>query len=357
MPNVLDRILSLFGRNSSPDLSDTLPPGAHAAVEAAPASESAQPAEVEPGAATVPNMPAAAAATRPPELSATSPLPPEPPPAADDTQPTGTAGNGGGGLAPKRLRFGIAQHVGRVRSHNEDVLLVFTGELAGLEAMPSFGLFVVADGMGGHALGERASGIAARTLARSVLQSVLPSLLADPRESVDRPSLREVMETATNTANEAVFEGVPEGGGTTLTCALIIGHQVFLSHVGDSRAYLLAGDAFEQVTRDHSLVQRLQELGQLSAAEAAIHPQRNVLYRAIGQGEGLEIDLDSRRLPPGSMLLLCSDGLWGLVPNDHMAALIRQASGPQAACEALVAAANQAGGPDNITAVIVQLPQ
>ena len=259
-------------------------------------------------------------------------------------------------LAPKRMIVGIAQHVGRVRTHNEDVLLAFQGELAGLEAMPHFGLFVVADGMGGHALGERASGIAARTLARGVLEGVLPSLLADPQNDSDRPSLAEVMESAMSAANTAVFSGVPEGGGTTLTCALVIGEQVVLSHVGDSRAYIITPDSFEQLTRDHSLVQRLQELGQLSAAEAAVHPQRNVLYRAVGQGEGLEVDVDSRRLPPGAVMLLCSDGLWGLVPDDRIQSLIRQSANPQAACEALVAAANAAGGPDNITAVMVQLP-
>jgi protein phosphatase len=259
-------------------------------------------------------------------------------------------------LAPKRLIVGIAQHVGRVRTHNEDVLLAFHGELAGLEAMPHFGLFVVADGMGGHALGERASGIAARTLARSVLEGVLPSLLADPKGDADRPSLAEVMESAMAAANTAVFSGVPEGGGTTLTCALIIGEQIVLSHVGDSRAYIITPDSFEQLTRDHSLVQRLQELGQLSAAEAAVHPQRNVLYRAVGQGEGLEVDVDSRRLPSGSVIMLCSDGLWGLVPDDRIQTLIRQSANPQAACEALVAAANAAGGPDNITAVMIQLP-
>jgi protein phosphatase len=164
------------------------------------------------------------------------------------------------------------------------------------------------------------------------------------------------METAMAAANRAVFSGVPEGGGTTLTCALVIGQQLVLSHVGDSRAYVITPDGFEQLTRDHSLVQRLQELGQLSAAEAAIHPQRNVLYRAIGQGEGLEVDIASRRLASGSMLLLCSDGLWGLVPDDRIQEMIRQAASPQAACEALVAAANAAGGPDNITAVLVRLP-
>jgi PPM family protein phosphatase len=260
-------------------------------------------------------------------------------------------------LAPKRLIIGLAQHVGRVRTHNEDVLLAFTGELAGLESMPHFGLFVVADGMGGHALGELASSIAARTVAREALNHILPFLLANPDTETDRPSLQEIMEQAMNAANQAVFAGVPEGGGTTLTCALLIGEQVVLSHVGDSRAYLITPDKFEQLTRDHSLVQRLQELGQLSAAEAAVHPQRNVLYRAVGQGDGLEVDVESHRLAPGGSLLLCSDGLWGLVPNDHIQTLVRQAPSLQAACEALVAAANTAGGPDNITAVMVQLPQ
>jgi protein phosphatase len=283
--------------------------------------------------------------------NATVPLPELP-----NTVPMETLKTAPASLAPKRLVIGIAQHVGRVRSHNEDVLLVFSGELAGLEAMPHFGLFVVADGMGGHALGERASGIAARTMARTTLEGVLPSLLADPKGENDGPSLTEVMETAMNAANRAVFSGVPEGGGTTLTCALVIGEQVVLSHVGDSRAYIITPDSFEQLTRDHSLVQRLQELGQLSPAEAAIHPQRNVLYRAVGQGEGLEVDIDSRRLGPGAVLLLCSDGLWSLVPDDRIEGLIRQSPHPQAACEALVAAANAAGGPDNITAVMIQLP-
>jgi serine/threonine protein phosphatase PrpC len=260
-------------------------------------------------------------------------------------------------LAPKHLIVGIAQHVGRVRAHNEDVLLSFTGELAGLDSMPHFGLFVVADGMGGHALGERASGIAARTVAREALGQILPFLLAYPDPDTERPSLQEIMEQAMNSANQAVFAGVPEGGGTTLTCALLIGEQVVLSHVGDSRAYLITPDSFEQLTRDHSLVQRLQELGQLSAAEAAVHPQRNVLYRAVGQGDGLEVDVEAHRLPPGGALLLCSDGLWGLVPNERIQTVIRQAPSLQAACEALVAAANAAGGPDNITAVMVQLPQ
>jgi serine/threonine protein phosphatase PrpC len=256
---------------------------------------------------------------------------------------------------PKRLTLGIAQDVGHVRDHNEDVLLVFTGELGGLETMPNLGLFVVADGMGGHSLGERASGIAARTVARSILNQILPSLLADPQADTERPLLKDVMESAMTAANSAVVTGVPEGG-TTLTCALVLGEHVILSHVGDSRAYIITEETFEQVTRDHSLVQRLKELGQITSDEAAVHPQRSVLYRAVGQGEGLEVDVIQRRLPPGASLLLCSDGLWGLVPDHKILEVVRSAPSPQSACEQLVEAANAAGGPDNITAVMVQLP-
>jgi protein phosphatase len=261
----------------------------------------------------------------------------------------------GGGVLPKRLTVGIAQDVGRARSHNEDVLISFTGELGGLESMPNFGLFVVADGMGGHSQGERASSIAARTLARSVLEQILPSLLADPQANTERPMLSEVMENATCAANSAVLKIVPDGG-TTLTGALVLGEQVILSHVGDSRAYIITSEGIEQLTRDHSLVQRLKELGQITADEAATHPQRSVLYKAVGQSEGLEVDVISRRLPPGAILLLCSDGLWSLVADGLIYELVRKTTTLQLAGEALVAAANAAGGPDNITAVLVQLP-
>jgi protein phosphatase len=290
-----------------------------------------------------------------------------PPPATDITDPDATVplpelsprlADENGKLplpSPTRFTVGLAQHVGQVRTHNEDVLLAFTGELNGLEPMPHIGLFVVADGMGGHSLGERASGIAGRTLSRVVLEHILPSLLADPQADQERPSLTEVMDLAMAEANRAVVEIVPEGG-TTLTGALVVGDQLILSHVGDTRAYLISNSQLEQLTRDHSLVQRLKEMGQLTDDEAAVHPQRSVLYRAVGQGEGLEVDVISRRLPPGAILIVCSDGLWSLVPDHILLQIVRQSESIQGACEALVHAANEAGGPDNITVVMVQLP-
>lgn len=296
-----------------------------------------------PGAETLPPPPSDFA-----DPDATVPLPELSPRAAEDNQKLPRP-------SPTRFTVGLAQHVGQVRTHNEDVLLAFTGELSGLEPMPHIGLFVVADGMGGHSLGERASGIAGRTLARVALGHILPSLLADPQSDQERPSLTEVMDLAMAEANRAVVRIVPEGG-TTLTGALIVGDQLILSHVGDTRAYVISNGQMEQLTRDHSLVQRLKEMGQLTDDEAAVHPQRSVLYRAVGQGEGLEVDVIARRLSPGAILIVCSDGLWSLVPDHIIHQIIRQSPSIQDACEALVRAANEAGGPDNITVVIVQLP-
>jgi serine/threonine protein phosphatase PrpC len=256
-----------------------------------------------------------------------------------------------------RLRFSWAQDTGKVREHNEDVLLAVTSELAGLETMPALGLFLVADGMGGHALGERAAGMAARAVARSILEQFLPSVLTDSLVEVERPDLFEVMQTAMLTANRAVNRVAPNGG-TTLTCAVLLDRQLVVAHIGDSRAYLVAEGRLEQLTHDHTLVKRLEEMGQLTAAEAAVHPQRNILYRALGQQlETVEAEITSVRLPPRASVLLCSDGLWSLVPDDKILAIIQQSASLQTTCEALVAAANAGGGLDNISVVLAQAPE
>ena len=255
-----------------------------------------------------------------------------------------------GGGAP--LRMAHAQSVGVVRDHNEDVLLTITTTFEGDERIPTFGLYIVADGMGGHNMGERASAVAARSVAHEVVRRVYVSMLGLD-EADSRPPLQDILQEALTEANRAVVRSVGEGG-TTLTVALALNDQVVIGHVGDSRAYFIAQNTVEQLTRDHSLVRRLQELGQLSPAEAAVHPQRNVLYRAVGQGDGLEVDVHSHRLSPGMKILLCSDGLWGLVSDAQIAEIVNNSSTLQAACDRLVEAANEAGGPDNITAVLVE---
>lgn len=255
------------------------------------------------------------------------------------------------GVSP--LRVAHAQSVGRMREHNEDVLLTFTATFSGKDSMPSLGVYIVADGMGGHNLGERASAVAARTVASEIARRLYINLLGMGDDMSAQAPLQDILLDALVTANTAVVQSVGEGG-TTATVAVMFNDQAVIGHVGDSRAYLIANNTLEQITRDHSLVQRLQELGQLTAAEAAVHPQRNVLYRAIGQGDGLEVDVHTHRLAAGMKLLLCSDGLWGLVDDAVILATVHNAPNLQEACKQLVDAANDAGGPDNITVVLIE---
>ncbi|MFP3854665.1 MAG: PP2C family protein-serine/threonine phosphatase [Anaerolineales bacterium] len=254
----------------------------------------------------------------------------------------------------RHIKYGSAQSVGVERDHNEDALFVLIGNASGHEALPDFGLFVVADGMGGHRSGELASSISVQTVAHRLSQETVMRLLG-PTGPTDVPPLHELLIEALEEANRSVVEAVP-GGGTTLTVAFLLGDQMTIGHVGDSRAYIINQDQTEVITRDHSLVERLKELGQLTADEAATHPQRNVLYRAIGQGENLEVDVFTQPVPKNGYLLLCSDGLWGEVEDAEIRRIVLEHDDPQNACEELVRAANAAGGPDNITAVLVYFP-
>lgn len=253
------------------------------------------------------------------------------------------------------LRVGYASDVGQLRGHNEDTLVAFQGVQQGYNTVDPFGFFVVTDGMGGHQAGEIASSLAAQLVTQRVLNSIYLPFLLDEAPGANMDPLTEVLERAVARANSQVHERVP-GGGTTLTCALILGRRAYIAHVGDSRAYLLTDRGMQCLTRDHSFVGRLIELGELSPEEAAVHPQRHVLYRAVGQGDKLDIDTYQQSLPPGSRLLLCSDGLSGVVPEQEMGQIIAAAATPQEACQRLVEAANLAGGPDNITAVLIETP-
>lgn len=251
--------------------------------------------------------------------------------------------------------FGWRTDVGRVRNHNEDALFVLSSEQEASNAVPPFGLFMLADGMGGHQSGEAASALALRVAASWLLSRVyFPLVDSTDRSAADQPSLTDVVREAISQANRIVTRDLP-GSGSTLTCGMILGDRLFVGHVGDSRAYLLrVGQAARQLTKDHSLVSRLMEMGQLTQEEAAVHPQRNVLYRAIGQGATLEVDVFTYALEPGDRFLLCSDGLWGLVDEAEMWRLIQEAETPQQACAQLVEAATAAGGNDNITVVLVE---
>jgi len=256
-------------------------------------------------------------------------------------------------IKPPQLIVGCAQSVGLQRDHNEDTLFFLTALLSDNNTELPFGIFIIADGMGGHQHGEVASGIATRSMAEYLLKHLYPPLMGVRNETATE-SLQEIIENGVVEAHQLVLRRAP-GGGTTLTTALVIGEQVILAHVGDSRAYFIYPDGRVQViTQDHSLVRRLVQLGQLTDEEAAVHPQRNVLYRAIGQNEPFRPDINSHLVPHPGYMLLCSDGLWGVVPDDEIFRIVSSAPNLTQACQELIKAANAAGGPDNISVILTQ---
>jgi protein phosphatase len=264
-----------------------------------------------------------------------------------------------GAGTPMPLRFKIAARTdqGRVRKNNQDSVYTGTLKLHGVTAR----LALVADGMGGAKAGEQASRIASE-VARAQIQRDGTGQ-AEPGDT----EWQELLRTAAREANRRVYEESRsdedrKGMGTTLTIALIVGERLHVASVGDSRAYLLnAGGVTEdgattaQLTSDHSLVARLVDIGQITAEQARTHPQRNLLYRSIGTDPSVEVDTLSEQLEPGDVVLLCSDGLVNHVRDEEIAQIALEQLDPDRACEQLVATANERGGRDNISVVIVRV--
>lgn len=250
------------------------------------------------------------------------------------------------------LTFASLTDVGKVRGHNEDFvgdpasMPAFTGDLRRLSRMGS--LFAVADGMGGHAGGEVASRVAVEALFSSYYSSE-----EDPRRALDR---------AMAAANDAV-RGAGQGRvepdsprtrmGTTLVAAVIVGPRLLVGNVGDSRAYLLADGSLLQITQDHSFVTEQVRLGLITVQEARRAPLRNVLTRALGTKEGFAPDVFEVPWAAERTLLLCTDGLHGVV-EDRMIEAVLAEDPPERAAPRLIDAANAGGGPDNISAIVVR---
>ncbi len=234
----------------------------------------------------------------------------------------------------------VAEHfeksdTGRQRRANEDSFFVRAP------------LFVVADGMGGAQAGEVASRLAAETFAAG---------LPDDGTSEQR------LETLVREANQRIHDVSQEdralnGMGTTLTAAYLDGDELTLAHVGDSRAYLLRDGELSRLTRDHTLVEELVRRGELTEQEAAEHPQRSIITRALGPEPDIDIDLHTHRVHAGDVLLLCSDGLTGMIDEDEVSEILSAAASLRDAGRKLVDAANEAGGRDNITVVLARLEE
>jgi protein phosphatase len=239
-----------------------------------------------------------------------------------------------------RLSSFARTDVGRARSGNED------SHLRGRT------VFAVADGLGGHRGGEVASAMVVEPLAG-----------LDGQAFDDADQAAEALEGAVRSANRAILQrgrSDPElrGMGTTVTAAAVAAGRVLqLAHVGDSRAYLLREDApLRQLTIDHTVVAEAVERGLLTRRQAAVHPQRGVLTRAVGLDPDVRVDLpDPLELAAGDQVLLCSDGLTEVVDDDRIAALLAEHADGDDACGALIAAANRGGGPDNVTVVLLRV--
>ena len=252
------------------------------------------------------------------------------------------------------LTYGIASDIGMMRDNNEDACFGMGWHAITVDDRPDFGFFVIADGMGGHLDGERASGIAVQTVAAEMLENLYLPMLRDFNAG-NNPTVMEALVTATEKANLAVIKQVP-GGGTTLSAVAIVGNLAYLVHVGDSRAYLIRDKTIDQLTTDHTLVQRLIEMNELTPQEAEYYPQKNVLYRAIGQNEQLKLERLIRPLPPAAHVLICTDGLWDMVSDETLCHVTSDSKTPQEACDRLIKLANERGGVDNISVIVLRVP-
>ena len=242
---------------------------------------------------------------------------------------------------PDEFVTGGTSDIGRVREVNQDYWGKFNDSQSGRL------LLMIADGMGGHAGGEVASKMAVETVAEIFAAGGDDSAVL----------LREALELANARVHEAAQED-PDltGMGTTGVCLLFEnGGRGCVAHVGDSRAYRLRAERFEQLTEDHSVVGALIRMGRLTQQEAKLHPQRNEILRAIGTAEHVEVQVTRLELQPGDRYLLCSDGLSGLVADAEIADVLRQ-SDPEAAARSLVERANREGGNDNITVQVAAIP-
>lgn len=261
------------------------------------------------------------------------------------------AGRGVGNSAMKVLHAGLSD-VGRKREHNEDSYVIVTED----------DLFVVADGMGGHAAGEVASRIAVNAIADFIASTRRDAEITWPYEydtNISVASNR--LKTSIRIANQKIIDTIAqrrdlEGMGTTLVAVLLNDRTACVAHVGDSRSYHLRGDEISQLTGDHSWVNEQIKLGFLTKEDALRHPFRNVVTRALGSKEDVQVDLVEKPLEAGDTILLCSDGLNTMLDDETIKEVISRAGGNlDGAVKELVEKANEAGGEDNVTAVLIHV--
>nr|BBH94028.1 hypothetical protein KTA_22270 [Thermogemmatispora argillosa] len=245
---------------------------------------------------------------------------------------------------------------------NEDSTLILLLERSHESISQPVGLFIVADGMGGHASGQLASRVAVNTIAERIVHDLLAAPLSAEKESqqpatpADEDQLVRLLQDAVEEANNKLCQINQQNKtdmGCTLTGFMIVGRHSYIVNVGDSRTYMVRGGQLYQRTTDHSLVGQLVAGGLIQPDEIYTHPQRSQIFRSLGDRPNVQIDLFKQELYPGDILLSCSDGLWEMVRDPQIESILNAAPDPQTACAQLIEAANANGGEDNISAVVV----
>ena len=235
-----------------------------------------------------------------------------------------------------------ASHIGKVRTENQDRIFFHDQPVGNLK-----NLYIVADGMGGHKAGDYAS--------RYTIERVVASV---SRNAGDEPV--SIIKEAINKANELLVaesrgDEAKRGMGTTLVIGTIIGNKLFVANIGDSRLYIVGGtEQIRQITRDHSLVDEMVRMGEINADEARVHPDKNIITRAVGAADHVEADFFEVELCEDDRILLCTDGLTNMVRDEEICDTIRQNDNIETAASQLVAMANANGGRDNITVMIIK---
>ncbi|MCC6648629.1 MAG: Stp1/IreP family PP2C-type Ser/Thr phosphatase [Polyangiaceae bacterium] len=258
---------------------------------------------------------------------------------------------------PIRVRLFGRTDVGQVREHNEDNFIVADlsrktrGLLEGDRVQlvgPRGTLMAVCDGMGGAAAGEVASQLAVDIIYERMSEGDAPK----DRDDIARRIVRSIEEAGSRIYSEAKADRSRRGMGTTSTVAALVDDHLFLGQVGDSRCYVLRNGKLVQVTRDQSLVNQLIEAGQLTEEEAETFEHNNIILQALGTSETVQVDLTYVHLRRGDIVMLCSDGLSGMMKSDELREVLANAKDPLEACKTLTDRANQAGGHDNITCIV-----
>jgi len=235
------------------------------------------------------------------------------------------------------MKIGFATDVGKVREINEDSLFVDEDT----------GLFIVADGMGGHQAGEVASEMAVKAISLSIKENLSNNnkILSMIKDSISRAN-NEIF-------NKSIKNPQLNGMGTTVVIGLLNKRKFYIANVGDSRAYVIRDNPIKQLTEDHSLVANLVKTGQITTEEAKVHPKRNIITKALGTAEEVKPDITSINIKKGDYILLCTDGLTDMLRDEDIKEIVLSSKETDEKCKALIALANEKGGRDNITVVLI----